>query len=435
MNNNRLKTILNYIVIFMVFAEAITIREFYIFGYKFFNLKVYNLILSIFIVIFLLLIKKFYYNKKFLFYLSLIIFQSLINVFFYNTTILLVSFQILVISIHSLVFYQLIKYNNYNIKKLFSVYLNIAYFVALIGLLQWLACLSVVFGIFHQGRLIEHFYHFGYFLTNWYITFSHLSIRINSIMPEPFSLCLVLIPALFTSISSLLRGSYELITKKRSILIICVYLLTFSTTGYIGIIIAIMILFLNYSKKRNIFIAIFIAFITSTIFFYALEDTRDRVGDIVKFAKGETDWQKTNQSTYTYLRNLLTTTDVIKNNVLFGNGLGSHRVSFDAFTKKHNIVMPDRFFVLNREDANSLLLRLLSETGLIGVILFLIFIAKYYIKRKNGPSIIYWVINNGILILFIIRLIRQGNYVSEGFFFFFWMYYFTNKFCLSNSRK
>ena len=50
----------------------------------------------------------------------------------------------------------------------------------------------------------------------------------------------------------------------------------------------------------------------------------------------------------------------------------------------------------NREDAGSLFLRLLSETGLFGLLLFFVFIVKYYLKRRDDPSKFFWIMNNAI---------------------------------------
>lgn len=80
---------------------------------------------------------------------------------------------------------------------------------------------------------------------------------------------------------------------------------------------------------------------------------------------------------------------------------------------------------LNVEDANSLFLRLRSETGLLGLLLIFIFIFKFHIIRKNDKSGYLWIINNGILSMFAIRLLRFGHYFATGFFFFFWLYYFS----------
>ncbi|MFH1395484.1 MAG: hypothetical protein ABIH09_04930, partial [Candidatus Omnitrophota bacterium] len=79
--------------------------------------------------------------------------------------------------------------------------------------------------------------------------------------------------------------------------------------------------------------------------------------------------------------------------------------------------------VLNRTDAASLFSRLISEMGLLGIALFFYFIVKFYVSKKMDEH--YWMISNAILCLFIVNLLRQGNYFYSGFIFFVWAYYFT----------
>ena len=80
---------------------------------------------------------------------------------------------------------------------------------------------------------------------------------------------------------------------------------------------------------------------------------------------------------------------------------------------------------LNVDDANSLFLRLLSETGLFGIIVFFYFLFKSHLLKKRDKSKYLWIISNAILALFLIKLIRSGHYFVNGFFFFFWLYYFS----------
>jgi hypothetical protein len=90
-----------------------------------------------------------------------------------------------------------------------------------------------------------------------------------------------------------------------------------------------------------------------------------------------------------------------------------------------------RYGKSNYNDANSMFLRLLSETGIWGMAIFFFFLLYFLIKRvsSNGINDFYLLaINHGVFILFLIRLLRCGNYISDGFFFFLLMFYFTFKF-------
>ena len=81
-------------------------------------------------------------------------------------------------------------------------------------------------------------------------------------------------------------------------------------------------------------------------------------------------------------------------------------------------------------DANSLFIRLMSETGILGLSLFFIFMFKFLLLKKGYeyPDIRdYLLINQGIFILFVVRLLRTGNYFGNGFFLFFFIYYLSHK--------
>jgi hypothetical protein len=81
-------------------------------------------------------------------------------------------------------------------------------------------------------------------------------------------------------------------------------------------------------------------------------------------------------------------------------------------------------------DANSLFIRLMSETGILGLSLFFLFMFRFLLLKKGYeyPELRdYLLINQGIFILFIVRLIRTGNYFGNGFFLFFFIYYLSYK--------
>jgi len=145
----------------------------------------------------------------------------------------------------------------------------------------------------------------------------------------------------------------------------------------------------------------------------------------VKVVSKKANIETVNLSVYALYSNLLITKQSLAINPIIGLGLGSYELTYrkniDKLTSRWET--PDKS--INMYDANSLLFRLLSETGLLGLALFLIFIFKYNIFKKGVDIDGLWVINNSILAFFIIRLIRVGHYFTDGFFLFFWIYYFV----------
>jgi len=89
---------------------------------------------------------------------------------------------------------------------------------------------------------------------------------------------------------------------------------------------------------------------------------------------------------------------------------------------------------LNREGGSSLFLRILSEMGLFGILVFFYFLFRFYLPKRKDRMDYLWVISSAVLVMFLIRLIRAEHYFSGGLFFFFWLYYFTWK-VIKNKMK
>ena len=167
-----------------------------------------------------------------------------------------------------------------------------------------------------------------------------------------------------------------------------------------------------------------------------------RVDDTAKAlgSDGRIPAEKINLSTFAIFSNFLVTKESLSNNPLIGSGIGTHALNYDKYIgiyfSEDNIW---REMELNREDANSLMLRLLSETGIIGAALFLLFILHYSIPYKehalaNGNNYYLWMINNGILASIILRLVRFGNYTVLGFPFFLLLFIFSYRYYKINTK-
>lgn len=454
-NNIKLKDFITNITIFSIFTDSISHN--FTFYYRF---KLYNVLLS-FVLIWLIIesIRKFYKRIRFslfidfikylfdtrdlfTFFVILIFISSLSNIFFGNVTFSLFGKQLLGILLHLLTFYLLIEYNNRDIKKMFTIYLNIAFFIAAIGLIQEYTyvlykTLQINFpNCFFNINTIIPFFNYGYFLSTdrWFLDtttiFGFPILRLTSIALEPFSFCTVMMPAFFVALTSFGKNNFKFLSKKKSIVIIIAFMLTFSLVGYIGLLYAIGFLLF---KSRRFILCLILPFFLAILFYNIAMPFKSRVPYVYEFLTGKRDLQHTDQSSFTlFLNSLVVFDDITKiEKLVFGKGLGSHQISYNAYIKKAHITGPPEYtrskWLLNKKDANSLFLRLLSETGLFGLIMFLIFIKRYYINATKNPTTYLWIINNSILILFIIRLIRQGNYFSEGFFFFLLLYYYSKK--------
>jgi hypothetical protein len=313
-------------------------------------------------------------------------------------------------------YYYVVLQFNYNVEQLFKWYLKGAYISALIGIFQFV---SFLIG-FKPG------YNFGWILNKWgFITGGNFGIRINSIFGEPTYLAAVLSAAFFVSLYNMIRKETFYLSKFQSAVIIVVYILSFSGLGQAGIFLSIFFLFVSFGLVRYIFILIPIAIITFNVLYTNVKEFRERLDSTIDlFTNGQFQLGKTHGSSFILYNNYVVAFKNFESNFLFGTGIGSHPVAFGKYSIGREIKAYG--FNLNSADANSMLLRLISETGLFGVIIFLFITIKCYVKRDENYPTSHWLISNSILIMILLNLFRQGHYFINGFPFFVILYYYNS---------
>ena len=145
-----------------------------------------------------------------------------------------------------------------------------------------------------------------------------------------------------------------------------------------------------------------------------------------------------NSSTFALYTNYIIAENSFLRNPTSGSGLGSHVINYEnTFTDFFDEIFLETYGSFNKQDANSLFLRLMSEMGLVGLFLIFLFVFKFFLSRKwlQYPKLAPIVLmNQGIFIMMILRLIRTGNYIGNGFFFFFFLYWASWK-VITNYKK
>jgi len=404
-------TILNYLVISVVFAGA--------FIYKpsdNIELRLSYLIMLVTLLFWFPVLRDLVFNKVFFLPFSLILLTSFYNIVIGNNSVFLFLKQALGIGINALWFYLFLKINDFDVKKIFRIYLNIAFLVALIGIFQQI---SYLIG-FCPG------YDYSWFLPFWIPHPAGNFLRVNSILPEPAGFCVSLAPALFVSLCSAVDNKFAVLNKAKSFLIIAAFLLSFSSVGYLGLVISLILISFSYRKLTKIllFFTLIGVFLVSA--FFVSIDFKNRVKDSLEVLRAKADIATVNLSVYALYSNILVVKEAFFEKPLIGFGLGSHELNYDKYFNKVIKIRKPRERV-NVHDAGSLALRLLSETGILGFGLFIWFLLKFYLRRDVGRNDVFWAINSGLLLFFILRLIRVGHYFTDGFFFFFWLYYATKE--------
>jgi len=313
-------------------------------------------------------------------------------------------------------YYYVVLEFDYNIEQLFKWYLYGAYIAALIGLIQFL---SFKIG-FTPG------YNFRWILNKWaVIPGGFFGIRINSIFSEPTHLAATLAPAFFVAIYNLFSKEIFYLSKFKSAVIIVIYLLSFSGLGQTGIFISLVLFAVSFGLVRYILILIPVAIILFNVLYNNVSEFHDRYEGLIGLFSGEKfQLGKTHGSSFILYNNYTVALKNFETNPIFGNGIGSHPLAFAKYSLAKDF--KTRGFNNNSADANSMFLRLLSETGLFGVTIFIFLMIKCYVRRDPDNPTNHWLISNAILTMILLNLFRQGHYFLNGFPFFVILYYYNS---------
>lgn len=321
------------------------------------------------------------------------------------------------ISVSALYFYHILNYFNLDVIKLFKLYLNIAFFISLLGIIQ-------VFS--YSAGLVDFYTFFGIF-NKWGVSEGGIfGIRLNSIYSEPSYFGSAIGPAFFIAIFNVVSKPPIFLSKVKSAIIIVAYFLTFSTVSYLGIFLIFILILLNFGLLRYILFAIPVLIGSYYYLYNNVTEFKIRIDGITSLASGQTvSAFDVHGSSFVLYNNYTIAKQNILRNPLFGSGLGSHQHAYQEFSLVKDF---GGIYDFNSQDANSMLLRIASETGLLGLSLVVFFITTFFLKRnEDDKNEIYWMLSSACLVIIFLQLLRQGNYTYNGFFFFVWMYYFIRK--------
>lgn len=389
------------------------------------------LIILLFIFIF-----KYRFPVETLYIILPLLITGLLNVYLDNNTFGNL-FKILVNIAINLIFYRyVIHYYDYDIKRIFSVYLKFAFIVALLGLIQWVSFIVR----FTPGYDWRTFFP----LNKWMLSPGGIGLRINSTFSEPSYFGTTMAPAFFIAFYELIMNRPKFLTRIKSLIIAVTYIFSFSSLAFFGVFLSVLLIAANFGLIRYLFVAIpiiiglyFIAYNQSKDFKARVDGTKalfidniienELAGNMKHYArvyKVSRILPKIHGSSFVLYNNYHVAVENFKQNPLFGSGLGSHEIAFNKY--KLNYLLAG-IYEFNSADANSMFLRTLSEMGLMGVIFIFFFIYKFYVSKNlaGNEDDDYWLLSNAILIVIAIQLLRQGNYTYGGFFLFAWMYYYN----------
>ena len=260
--------------------------------------------------------------------------------------------------------------------RLFEIYVDVAVVIALIGL-----------PIFLWTGITQDFW------------------RLHSLFAEPAIYATATTPATAYALAKARQA------PGRAAILSGAMLLTLSLTGFIGLGLSLALV-IGRRWWTKLLLALFGLLLLAGAY-SASPEIRMRIDDTAQVAS-TADFAGANLSTYALLSNLWVAWSAFSEHPLVGGGLGSHPFSHDRFIGKLvGLGELEDYIEQNKQDANSLLARTLSEQGLVGIVLLIFFLWRFY--RAADPA--HQPINAAILVYFLLKLIRDGHYFTPEFFF------------------
>ena len=311
-------------------------------------------------------------------------------------------------------FHGLIEYYNYDVNRLFNVYLKWSVVIAYIGIIQ---VISFIIG-FKLG------YDYTWIFNKWAIHSGSLFfIRLNSFFSEPAQFAITMAPAVFIALRSIFdnkTASFEM-SRKSAFVILSAYLMTTSSVAYLGFLTIIFIYLIE--KRQTVYLVLIVIIIPllSVIAYKNIDEVRVRADSFYGLAVlDDFSIKNVNNSSFVLYNNFTVAWRNFLDHPL-GTGLGSHPIAF----KKYSLTNSGNIFKLefNAKDGNSTFVRLLSETGIIGIGFLVWLLVGSFSKESKGSA--SYILSTSLLVLIILHLFRQGNYFVSGFPFFVLLYYYN----------
>ncbi|MFH1846632.1 MAG: hypothetical protein ABH869_03655, partial [Candidatus Omnitrophota bacterium] len=130
-----MKKFLNYLMIFSFFTGA------FVFYNGFFDFYASYIFMAFFVCMYILLYYKISFSRTFVYVLAVAVFLSFVNVLLGKNSIPLLLKTTIAFVLNGTVYYLLLRMNNYDVNRLFRIYMRIAWIMALIGIFQELSFL------------------------------------------------------------------------------------------------------------------------------------------------------------------------------------------------------------------------------------------------------------------------------------------------------
>jgi len=385
-----MKRYLYYSSLLSVFTEAFVIRSTI-------DIKLFYFVALINLLI-LTAMKSIYISQKLILFYIFLILSGLISIALGTNTPRLFLSQFFGITMISLFFYNFFTLFKDKVPKIFKDYTTISYYLAIIGILMFV-----------------------------YYLFKGIIAPVKSLLLEPAHYVTIVLPAFFYSIRN--KEFPRHIWK----IILVSIVLSGSSLGILGVALSILLI-PNRIRLLRLAISFVVAATLFVISYNNFEPLKLRVDDSVKAVEGR-NLKGVNLSTFFLASNFYVAVKSLENNPVLGSGLGSHELSHEKYIYWINGIEEfTPYLEINASDAASYFIRIMSEFGLLGIILLFIFLIKNYVGysttvTSNSP--LMHLISKAVLLYFFCKLFREGHHFPPELYFFVFAYIFSSRLALS----
>ena len=298
--------------------------------------------------------------------------------------------QILGIILMSVCFFSVLLTSGLTVPRWLNLYASVAFYLAVFGILRFIA---------------QHVLHFD----------PEGEQRLKSIFAEPSLFVYTTLPAIGYFINCWVS---ERRYGAETLIFLLAYVLADSALGFIGL---LFIGAFTYIKRFTIWHVLAGLVVCTGLLgalFLVSENFALRVTDTATAVTNQS-VANTNGSTFAFLSNVYVATNALIDHPVLGVGIGGYGSTYDFYIQdlgeedlKNNIVG------LNKDDANSLFLRVAAEMGPVGLLALLGFL----VVCANVDGKPYRQIRNALLPYFLVRMSRFGAYFSMELYFFVGLY-------------
>jgi hypothetical protein len=339
----------------------------------------------------LLLVKKcLFANKNMLVVYCFLLIHGFIMYLILGNPIGSLFAQLLGVILSSFYYYNFIRL--YKTKDLFQMYVSIAFYIAFLALpMYYLGINSFIPG------------------------------RLNGILLEPAHYATIMLPAIYVALKKKMYFKF--------FIILITVLLSKSSVGYIGLVLIMLLPLLKVKYFLKYSIVAFVVLGGGAYYLYTqwnipVDENNGNVlvrrikqtQESLKAVKTGEFKEHINLSSYALISNVFVSKSIFLHYPL-GAGLGSYKHEYD---KVYPELSPPKYLIkqnlskINKQDANSLFLRIWADLGIFALLIILYFIYRSYKLFKKD----YKTEGQSTFFYLVIKLFREGHYFPPEFYFF-----------------